>query len=87
MDKEKIFVDGFSVKPLDNEQYPWLKAQIGLNPTKLKVFMDAYTDDRGWVNITLKESKGGTWYAELDTWKPKAKAEETPVEDTTESPF
>ena len=71
----KVFVDGFAIKPLGNERFPWLKAQVGLNVKKLTEFMESHTDERGWVNITLKESKSGTWYAEWDNWKPEKKEE------------
>jgi len=37
------------------------------------------TDD--WINIDVKESKGGKWYAEVNTWKPESKPEnQSPVD-------
>jgi hypothetical protein len=32
---------------------------------------------KGWVNLDLKESKGGKHYFQLDTWEPKPQGEKT----------
>jgi hypothetical protein len=38
--------------------------------------MKANLNDKGYVNMVVKESKGkpGTFYLELDTWQPKGVA-------------
>ena len=79
--QEKIFADGISVKELQNEQFPWLIAQVGISKTKFTAFMEEYVDERGWINLTLKRGKTGTLYFELDTWK-KEKKEWKPIPQT-----
>jgi hypothetical protein len=41
--------------------------------------MKANLNDKGYVNMVVKESKGkpGTFYLELDTWQPKAGSQST----------
>lgn len=72
---DKIFADGFNYVEKQIPSAPWIKAQIGIKKDKFQAFMDAHTDDRGWVNLTVKESKGGKLYVELDTYKKLEKPE------------
>jgi len=69
---DKIFIDGFSLNEKHLEKAPWVKAQIGIKLDKFIAFAQQHVDERGWLNITIKESKSGSWYAELDTWKRDA---------------
>jgi hypothetical protein len=41
----------------------------------------------GWVNLDIKQSKGGNYYCELDTWvaKPKSEPKAEPVQADTSS--
>ena len=46
----------------------------------------------GWVNLDIKQSKGGKYYCQLDTWQPKPKSEKKDVmevvsEKSDELPF
>lgn len=66
---EKIFVDGLSFQEKHIEKAPWVKAKIGLKMDKFIEFAKSHTDDRGWLNMTLAESKAGTLYIELDQYK------------------
>lgn len=34
------------------------------------------TNEKGYVNIDIKESKKGNWYAEVNTYNPKSNAKE-----------
>ena len=36
-------------------------------------FMKEHVNEKGYINIQVKESKGGKIYAELDTWEPNKK--------------
>lgn len=53
----------------------------------LSVKVDEFTkwlnenQSKGWVNISLKVSKGGKMYGSLDTWKPKEETTSVDVED------
>jgi hypothetical protein len=37
-----------------------------------------------WINIDVKESKGGKWYAAVSTFKPKQAAAPAPAGDFDE---
>ena len=34
--------------------------------------------DEEWINIDVKESRGGRWYAAVSTFKPKQQQEQKP---------
>lgn len=66
---EKIFVVGLSLKETNIPKAPWIKAKIGLKMDKFIEFANQHTDERGWFNMTLAESKTGTLYIEVDQYK------------------
>jgi hypothetical protein len=47
--------------------------------------LNQYKNDSGWVNCLIKESKEGSLYLEIDTFKPKPKTAE--AEESYDSPF
>lgn len=63
---EKQFVNGLLVKP-PHEKTPFVKARISIKREELIAFLQERTED--WINIDVKESKSGNWYAEINTWK------------------
>lgn len=67
---EKIFIEGMSMKEVAIPKAPWIKARIGIKMDKFMEFARQHTDERGWLNMTLAESKKGDLYIELDTFKP-----------------
>ena len=68
MNDEKIFVDGMIVKR--NENAPdFVICNLSLKGKELVDFMRSHHKD-GWLNVQVKRSKGGKYYAELDTWQP-----------------
>ncbi len=69
--QDKIWVDGLRVyKP--NETSPdWVKAKITLNKAELMSWLANQQDEK--INLQVAEAKStGNYYAEVDTWKPKA---------------
>jgi hypothetical protein len=86
MADEKIFADGFIFKR--NENAPdFVVGNVSVKVDEAITFLKAH-QSKGWVNLNVKKSQGGKYYTELDTWKPKEKSEETPVEKSTEDlPF
>ena len=90
--KEKIFADGFSFKR--NENAPdFVVGRMSVKVEDAVMWLKSNAKN-GWVNMDIKQSKGGKYYCELDTWeasqaweaKPKAEATQTePVEE--ELPF
>jgi hypothetical protein len=77
---EKQFIDGMSVKEGGVPSMPWLKAKFGVSK-KFIEFFNANVDERGWINFDMKESKNGTLYLELNTYK-KAQTQSNPKEET-----
>jgi hypothetical protein len=65
---DKKFVDGLIIKaPRDNAP-DFVKGSISIKRKELGNWLRAETDD--WINLDIKVSKGGKWYAEVNTWKP-----------------
>ena len=72
MAEEKIFADGFSFKR--NENAPeFVVAKQSIKVDEAIAFLKKYAKN-GWVNLDIKQSKGGNYYCELDTWEAKPKA-------------
>lgn len=68
MSDEKIFVDGMIVKRNPNAP-DFVICNLSLKCEELVAFMRKHHKDK-WVNVQVKQSKGGKYYAELDTWQP-----------------
>jgi|TARA_R100001460_G_scaffold53670_3_gene92794 hypothetical protein len=69
---DKIFVDGLRTsKPHDNAP-DFVKANISIQRETLIAWLTNQTDE--WINAQILDSKNkpGTWYVEVDTWKPKS---------------
>jgi|TARA_R110000803_G_scaffold56959_3_gene114676 hypothetical protein len=87
--QEKIFASGFSFKRRD-EAPEFVIGRQSIKVDEAIAFLKANVKN-GWVNIDIKQSKGGKYYCELDTWEAKPKAS-TPApvveeESTEELPF
>jgi len=64
--KEKIFADGFSFKR--NENAPdFVVGRMSVKVEDAVMWLKANAKN-GWVNMDIKQSKGGKYYCELDTW-------------------
>ena len=46
----------------------WVKCNLSLKREDVISWLSGQTDE--WINVQVCESKGGKWYAEVDTWKP-----------------
>lgn len=64
---------------------------VGINVKEFTEWLNTHKDEKGWVNIDLKQAQSGKYYAEQNTWKP---SNETPVaaqnatqEDDDDLPF
>ena len=87
MSEDNNFVDGLFVKQPHENAPDFVKMGISIKRADLGNWLRAKTDE--WINIQVKESKGGKWYAEVDTWKPESKQEEAPKPEVAndEIPF
>ena len=63
------FVDGLIVKPPHENAPDFVKAKISIKRADLGNWLRGKTDE--WINIDIKESRGGKWYASVDTFKPE----------------
>lgn len=68
MSEEKVFVDGMIVKRHPNAP-DFVKASVSFKMDEFLAFARQHHKDK-WLNVQIKESRGGKLYAELDTWRP-----------------
>jgi hypothetical protein len=68
---DKEFVPGLFAKA-PHENSPWfVKLAISIKVKDLGNFLrEKNAAGEEWVNVQVKESQGGKWYAEVDNWKP-----------------
>ena len=69
MSQDKIFADGFVFKR--NEKAPdFVVGSISVKVEEATAFLKQHAKN-GWVNLQVKNSQGGKYYIELDTFEPK----------------
>ena len=88
------FVDGLIVKAPHPKAPSFVKASISIKVEDLGKWLRAkYKAGDEWVNVDVKESKGGKWYAAVSTFKPRDRDEDTPdgprgkADDDEDIPF
>ena len=83
MEKEKIeFVDGLLVKAPSAKAPEWVKATISIKVVDLgKWLREKYKNGDEWINLDVKESKKGAWYASVSKFKPKEMSEKGKDDD------
>ena len=65
---DKVFVDGLMAKKPNDRSPEWVKCNISIKREELSAWLAGQNDE--WINVQVCESKGGKWYAEVDSWKP-----------------
>lgn len=71
-DKNKLVNGLFISKP--SEKAPeYAIANIGINRQRLAKWLKENENEKGFVNINILESKGGSFYAKLNSWTPSNK--------------
>lgn len=68
--KETIFIDGLIAKKPGEKAPEYIVANLSVKVDEFTAFAQKHARN-GWINITVKESKGGKFYGELDTYEPK----------------
>jgi len=63
------FVDGLIVKAPKDGAPDFVKCSISIKRKDLGNWLRNKDDD--WINIDVKESKSGKWYAAVNDWKPE----------------
>lgn len=86
------FVNGLNVKAPREGAPDFVKASISIKTADLMAWLQAkYEHGDDWVNLDVKESKGGKWYAAVNTYKPKEGAQSKPAagkaDDLGDVPF
>jgi hypothetical protein len=88
MQDDKVFANGFIFKRNDNAP-DWAIGKVSIKVDEFEEFIKEH-QSRGWLNLEVKRSKGGKFYAELDTFEPQGQAaQNTAPSDvkTTDLPF
>ena len=70
------FVNGLIVKAPHANAPDFVKAAISIKVADLTEWLS--DRDEEWINIDVKESRGGKWYAAVSTFKPKQQQEQKP---------
>ena len=78
---EKVFAQGLIAKRRDGAP-EFVTCSLSVKVDEFKEFLDTHAD-KGWVNLNVKKSQGGKYYAELDTWKPNAQANQDAPQAST----
>lgn len=80
MSDEIQFVDGLIVKAPHPNAPDFVKASISIKVEDLgKWLREQYkAGNKEWINVDVKASKGGKWYAAVSTFKPEKKAAQEP---------
>lgn len=84
MADEIEFVNGLIVKAPHEKAPDFVKCAISIKVNDLREWLSQQQGE--WVNIDVKESKGGRWYAAVNTYKPKEGKQEAgtkPANDFT----
>ena len=68
------FVDGLMVKKPHEKAPDFVKAALSIKRKDLGNWLRQRDDD--WINVDIKESKNGKWYAAVNDFKPEKKAEQ-----------
>lgn len=82
MSSEKEFAEGLIFKAPRDGAPEYVKASVSIKRQELIDWLTRREGD--WVNLNVKESKGGKWYAEVDNWKPEGKRQ-APKAETRQS--
>lgn len=62
------FVGGMIAKAPHDNAPEYVKARLSIKREELIAWLGARNDD--WVNVEIKESQSGKWYAAVDSWNP-----------------
>jgi hypothetical protein len=68
MSEDKIFAQGLIVKSPSENAPDFIKYKLSIKTEEFTKFLEDHTKPDGWVNLDLKESKGGKLYCELNQY-------------------
>lgn len=73
MSNETEFVSGLIVKPPRDGAPEYVKAKVSIKREEMIGWLNTKRDE--WINIDVKVSQGGKWYAAVDNWKPQGSSQ------------
>tara|TARA_R110000824_G_scaffold56518_1_gene154643 strand:+ start:167 stop:469 length:303 start_codon:yes stop_codon:yes gene_type:complete len=71
---DKVFGEGIFFKQKENAP-DFVLGAVSIKVDEFITFLKENVK-KGWVNMDLKQSKGGKFYFQVDTWEPKPRVEE-----------
>ena len=78
MDQEKQWVDGLRIEQPHEKAPEFVKAKGSIKCADMLEFCKMNLDKGSeWVNFDVKVSQKGTWYSEVNTWKPEGEQGQT----------
>ena len=78
---------GFFLKPPHAGVPDWIKGQIGIKVSDAIDYLKEHENERGYVNLDLKESKGGKLYLDLNTFQPASQTAHQEPSTDEDLPF
>jgi hypothetical protein len=75
MNNDIEFVDGLFYKEPRANAPDYVKGSLSIQPAKLAAWCQTHASDE-WVNVDVKESKGGKIYCAVNDWKPGQQRQE-----------
>lgn len=69
------FVDGLIVKPPNENAPEYVIAKISIKREELIAWLQKKEGE--WINLDVKESQAGKYYASVDNWKPNGNRQES----------
>src|SRR5690348_11929338 len=75
---EKIFATGIYASAPHENAPEFVKAKISIKVAEAIAFLQENEKQSGYVDLDIKESKGGKWYVELNEYVPKERTQREP---------
>ncbi len=79
------FVDGLIIKPPHEKAPDFVKCSISIKRKDLGNWLRGKSED--WINLDVKVSREGKWYACVNDWKPEKKDEPAQQKDDFNDPL
>jgi len=70
METDKKFIDGLFVKKPHANAPSFIKSKISIKREELITWLQEQEGE--WINLDVKESQKGEYYAQVDEWKPNS---------------
>lgn len=71
---DKEFVPGLFFKPPHQNAPDYVRCAVAIDRKKLGNWLRGKEDD--WVNLDVKVSRDGKWYAQVNNWKPQSQQQQ-----------